>query len=1602
MCLQGCVLYLKNEMNIIRYTRKPGENMKGTTGLNITGRILVLGLAMAIAAGPAVATTYYSQGTGNFTDVNRWNDAPDGSGNNYTADGTDTGHSFVIQSPDYITLTAGQALDSLIITDGGTLDMSAQTLQVIDFTVDGILDDTEGSASSVINISGNLTSGTNASYAGSGMSSIDFGGSGTQTLSGAFTGGLVFLNVTVSGSGTVDNNGSAGIEINGKFRQKSGTFQAGSSTYTMVYSVANDTCFIKEGGTFTAETSDFRYGGTASIRVRSNSDIVFYNFAAEHSNSVSIDFRSASTADTFYFANRFIRRQTANVFATSCAIAYYSGATLEYTNTGSKTASGEWPATAGPTNLILSGSAQVSVVSDRTVSGVTLQQTGGNLLVTGTGVDLTINGTLSRKTTGTVGCSTASGGAIVYGSSATLEYSLASGQTSTVTVGAEWTTSLTPPNVTINHAGTSNDTVKLPVGDLSVTNNLNMADGVLASVNSVNTLSVGGNVLTGTLTTSGNYNVGTLVLVGNQSQSISGGGGTSTVANLRINKTNTTDVVTLTSGTLKLASGGLLDIQSGIFALSTGANILDVSNATFRIQSGGTYRTGGKSVTITSATIDFQLGSTYEFNGTSTTESFITSGGTTNYGNVIINNTNATPSVTVPNGQLVVVRNDLTLTNGQILAGATNTSGNIEVEGTATSSGTSYVNGPLRIQYPSGTVSRNFPVGFSSNYRPAVFVYEGNTVATSVIEIEALSGDPGGNLPTGIAQIATSHYYTVREVGTGGTFDSLDLTLTYTGTGFTPDSRNKILIQSGAGPDYTVPSQGTAAGGIQTANGVTALPTNAFKVAFGAGSADKYWDGNGSGGTGNWSVAANWDNNSLPLAGDVVILDNSVLTADYEVVYDASTTATSFDNIQINGTSNSVTLRLDKNTTIDLTNGTTGLTLSNSANSSLIFNGTSIGMNGGGYNSARTSIGAASTVEYRTGTVYADAYGSLAINTTGSLTAGGAITVADDFTKSGSGSFDVANTTLSVTDTTDHQAGTISTSGTGSVSLGVVTNSSTMTISGSSASSFGAVTNSGSMTLSSTAGAVTFTGNYSGSGTISATSATPNVTFQAAFSPGGSTTFGSQALEFQGNVTVTGGTLTLSSNSTFTGSSADFEISGGSVASGSGTIAFTTGTGQTITGNVTFPSLTINNSNNVTISSGSLPSVTGTLTLTSGLVNFANNADYLTMNSASSLSGGSSTSYVNGKVRHVFATGSNVTAVFPVGKPAARYQPVTIILGSVATANPDITIEQIEIGNPSPLTTGVSLPLSAVSRVRRWSMGFNANGASVGGTSTATLSWDNAGAAGISDGIFAITGTATSADVVIAQQANQAGNWTSIGQSAFTGSFATGPNTNAGTARSSSLTLTDGQTDNLTFGATSGDVSLPVELSRFDAAEIENLGHIALSWTTESEIENAYWIVQRKKNDGDFENVTTLQGQGSKTSSTEYEFIDTDVQAGDSLTYRLADVSFSGAISYHTEKGVRVSLPERYELVGNFPNPFNPTTTITYKLPASSRVRLAVYNMLGQHVRTLVSGESQPSGVHRILWDGRNEAGTSVASGIYIYRLEAGNYRMTKRMLFLK
>jgi hypothetical protein len=138
------------------------------------------------------------------------------------------------------------------------------------------------------------------------------------------------------------------------------------------------------------------------------------------------------------------------------------------------------------------------------------------------------------------------------------------------------------------------------------------------------------------------------------------------------------------------------------------------------------------------------------------------------------------------------------------------------------------------------------------------------------------------------------------------------------------------------------------------------------------------------------------------------------------------------------------------------------------------------------------------------------------------------------------------------------------------------------------------------------------------------------------------------------------------------------------------------------------------------------------------------------------------------------------------------------------------------------------------------------------------------------------------------------------------------------------------------------------------------------------------------------------------------------IQRADLDGSNLEDVIASGIFSpQHIDisssstaiEDVVTTIPSDYALAQNFPNPFNPTTTIPFEIPGTNgtkqRVSLIIYDLRGRHVKTLIDSELEP-GSHRVMWDGRNDRGEAVSSGIYLYSLRSAGQSYTKKMIVIQ
>jgi len=197
----------------------------------------------------------------------------------------------------------------------------------------------------------------------------------------------------------------------------------------------------------------------------------------------------------------------------------------------------------------------------------------------------------------------------------------------------------------------------------------------------------------------------------------------------------------------------------------------------------------------------------------------------------------------------------------------------------------------------------------------------------------------------------------------------------------------------------------------------------------------------------------------------------------------------------------------------------------------------------------------------------------------------------------------------------------------------------------------------------------------------------------------------------------------------------------------------------------------------------------------------------------------------------------------------------------------------------------------------------------------------------------------------------------------------------------------------------------PITLASFTAEGAAD--RVAVIWSTASQIDNYRFIIWRSTSpDGEFSPVADVLSTGNGVGNTNYNYNDMNVVAGNTYYYKISDVSIYGYETLHealasATVGGTMGIATDFSLAQNYPNPFNPETTIRFNLPTSAQAQLVVYDVNGRAVRTLVNGLLN-SGSHEISWNATDNAGNVLPSGMYIYRLSAGQLTATGKMVFMK
>jgi len=191
---------------------------------------------------------------------------------------------------------------------------------------------------------------------------------------------------------------------------------------------------------------------------------------------------------------------------------------------------------------------------------------------------------------------------------------------------------------------------------------------------------------------------------------------------------------------------------------------------------------------------------------------------------------------------------------------------------------------------------------------------------------------------------------------------------------------------------------------------------------------------------------------------------------------------------------------------------------------------------------------------------------------------------------------------------------------------------------------------------------------------------------------------------------------------------------------------------------------------------------------------------------------------------------------------------------------------------------------------------------------------------------------------------------------------------------------------------------VPVELVSFSGNQFGN--KVILNWTTATETNNFGFEIERAKVNSEnksnqFNVIGFVEGKGTTAFTSNYNYNDASISGGGYL-YRLKQIDYDGTHEYSDEIFINTIKQMTFELYPNYPNPFNPSTTISYQIPVDGNVSLKVYNLLGNEVKTLVN-DYQSAGNHKIEFDA-----AELSSGNYFYILKYNDQYQKGKMTFLK
>ncbi len=191
----------------------------------------------------------------------------------------------------------------------------------------------------------------------------------------------------------------------------------------------------------------------------------------------------------------------------------------------------------------------------------------------------------------------------------------------------------------------------------------------------------------------------------------------------------------------------------------------------------------------------------------------------------------------------------------------------------------------------------------------------------------------------------------------------------------------------------------------------------------------------------------------------------------------------------------------------------------------------------------------------------------------------------------------------------------------------------------------------------------------------------------------------------------------------------------------------------------------------------------------------------------------------------------------------------------------------------------------------------------------------------------------------------------------------------------------------------------PTDVSIVSFSAREKDYKVLLTWETANETNNFAFEVQRSSDKKYFQKIGFVPAK-KEQAKNKYIFVDEQPKSG-TIFYRLRQISLEGTSQYTTLVQISCALPKSIFLNQNFPNPFNSTTQVKYGLTVQGKINIVIYNSLGQKIKSLVNTEQQPN-KYIVSWNGKDDAGQNVPSGVYILSVQMDDLSSKIKMLLLR